>query len=124
MADTQKAITHLQIVHTWAEFALEKDINFFNEKHMKSMIEWTNDAVELLKHQNGLAKALKQMTATNEYLNKEIESLKAKPIEICENYQGLSACPKCGNVIEHSICEGMHVRFCRYCGQEITWWEP
>ena len=34
-----------------------------------------NDALELLKEQNGLAKALEQMTATNDYLNKEIERL-------------------------------------------------
>ena len=51
MPDREKVITDLQIIHTWAAFAMERHINFFNEKHMKSMMEWTNDAITLLKTQ-------------------------------------------------------------------------
>lgn len=49
-----EVISHLQIIHVWASFALEHDLNFFNEKHLKSIAEWTDDALELLKEQDGL----------------------------------------------------------------------
>ena len=49
MPDRENVISHLQIMHTWAEFALEKDQNFFNEAHMKEIVEWTTDALELMK---------------------------------------------------------------------------
>ena len=44
-------INHLQIMHTWATFALQNDIYFFNEAHMKSIAEWTMDAIALLEKQ-------------------------------------------------------------------------
>lgn len=44
-------ISHLQIMHTWAEFALEKDQNFFNDSHMKSIAEWTMETIAVLKEQ-------------------------------------------------------------------------
>ena len=46
-------IGHLQIMHTWATFALENDRDFFNAGHMKSIAEWTSDAIALLKDQEG-----------------------------------------------------------------------
>lgn len=49
MADLRSIVSHLQIIHIWASFALEQDINFFNEAHMRNIAEWTNDALELLK---------------------------------------------------------------------------
>lgn len=51
MADREKVISHLQIMHTWAAFALEKDLQFFTEKHMESITAWTDEALELLKEQ-------------------------------------------------------------------------
>ncbi len=51
MHDREKVISHLQIIHTWASFALENDINFFNEAHMNEMTEWTEDAIKLIKEQ-------------------------------------------------------------------------
>ena len=65
MEGAEKTITHLQIIHTWADFAFKKDINFFNEKHMKSITEWTSDAIKLIKEQQEL----------NDYLNKEVKRL-------------------------------------------------
>lgn len=41
-------IGHLQIIHTWATFALEKDKNFFTDAHMKSIAEWTENAITML----------------------------------------------------------------------------
>ena len=49
MADKKQVITHLQIMHTWATFAIQNDMNFFTIDHMKSIAEWTNDVLELLK---------------------------------------------------------------------------
>ena len=49
LKDYEKVRGRLQIMHIWAEFALEKDLNFFNEKHLKSISEWTLEALELLK---------------------------------------------------------------------------
>ena len=49
-------ISHLQIMHTWATFALQNDIYFFNEAHMKSIAEWTMDAIDLLKKRERMNK--------------------------------------------------------------------
>ena len=49
--DKETAITHLQIISTWAGFALEKDMNFFTKKHLQDIEAWTKDAAELLKEQ-------------------------------------------------------------------------
>lgn len=49
--DREKMISHLQIIHTWATFALEQDENFFNEKHMQKIAEWTKEALDLLKEE-------------------------------------------------------------------------
>lgn len=54
--NTEKVITDLQIIHTWASFASERDINFFNEKHMKDLMEWTDDAIALIKQQENIIK--------------------------------------------------------------------
>ena len=49
MSDRDEIISHLQIMHVWAAFALENDLYFFNEKHMKSIAEWTEEAIEQMK---------------------------------------------------------------------------
>lgn len=46
--DKDDVIGHLQIIHTWASFARERDMNFFNKKHMRSIEKWTEDALKLL----------------------------------------------------------------------------
>ena len=51
MADKELVITHLQIIHTWADFARERDLQFFTKKHLKDIAQWSEDAINLLKEQ-------------------------------------------------------------------------
>ena len=51
MAEKELVITHLQIIHTWAEFARERDLQFFTKKHLEDITQWTTDALALLKEQ-------------------------------------------------------------------------
>ena len=44
-------ITHLQIIHTWASFAREHDLQFFTAKHLEDIAQWADDALKLLKEQ-------------------------------------------------------------------------
>ena len=47
----ETVITHLQIIHTWAEFARERDLQFFTAKHLEDIAQWSDDALALLKEQ-------------------------------------------------------------------------
>lgn len=49
--DRETVITHLQIIHTWAEFARERDLQFFTAKHLEDIAQWSDDALNLLKEQ-------------------------------------------------------------------------
>ena len=49
--DRETVITHLQIIHTWAEFARERDLQFFTPKHLEDMAQWSDDALKLLNKQ-------------------------------------------------------------------------
>lgn len=49
--DRESVITHLQIIHTWAEFARERDLQFFTAKHLEDIAQWADDAINLLKEQ-------------------------------------------------------------------------
>ena len=49
--DRETVITHLQIIHTWAEFARERDLQFFTAKHLEDIAQWADDAIALLKEQ-------------------------------------------------------------------------
>ena len=51
MIDRLTVITHLQIIHTWAEFARERDLQFFTAKHLEDIAQWADDALTLLKEQ-------------------------------------------------------------------------
>jgi len=51
MADKELVITHLMIIHTWAEFARERDLQFFTSKHLEDIAQWSEDALALLKEQ-------------------------------------------------------------------------
>ena len=56
MADIETVITHLHIIHTWAEFARERDLQFFTAKHLEDIAQWADDAITLLKEQDDLLK--------------------------------------------------------------------
>lgn len=32
------------IIHTWAEFARERDLQFFTAKHLEDIAQWADDA--------------------------------------------------------------------------------
>ena len=59
MADGETVITHLQIIHTWSEFARERDLQFFTAKHLEDIAQWSDDALNLLKEQAGIIDSLK-----------------------------------------------------------------
>ena len=52
--DRETVITHLQIIHTWAEFARERDLQFFTAKHLEDIAQWSDDALNLLKKQEAV----------------------------------------------------------------------
>ena len=52
--DKETVITHLQIIHTWAEFARERDLQFFTAKHLEDIAQWSDDALNLLKEQKAV----------------------------------------------------------------------
>lgn len=49
--DTETVITHLQIIHTWASFARERNLQFFTAKHLEDIAQWASDAITLLEEQ-------------------------------------------------------------------------
>ena len=59
MPDREEVISHLQIIHTWASFAIERDLQFFTPKHLGDIAQWANDALELLKEQEAEKKCCK-----------------------------------------------------------------
>jgi len=54
--DRETVITHLQIIHTWAEFARERDLQFFTAKHLEDIAQWADDALVLLKEQEAVVR--------------------------------------------------------------------
>ena len=75
MPDRESVITHLQIIHTWAEFARERDLQFFTPKHLEDIAEWTDDALELLKEQEDLGTELTNAVELIHKKNERIEKL-------------------------------------------------
>ena len=59
MPDRESVITHLMIIHTWAEFARERDLQFFTPKHLEDIAEWSADAIAMLKEQGAEKKCCK-----------------------------------------------------------------
>ena len=56
--DRETAITHLMIIHTWASFARERDLQFFTPKHLEDIAQWSDDAIAMLKEQEELLRKL------------------------------------------------------------------
>ena len=63
--DSETVITHLQIIHTWAEFARERDLQFFTAKHLEDIAKWSDDAIALLKEQQKLIDEITQRRMDN-----------------------------------------------------------
>jgi hypothetical protein len=64
--DRETVITHLQIIHTWAEFARERDLQFFTAKHLEDIAQWADDALNLLKEQEQTIENLNEIIAIHE----------------------------------------------------------
>lgn len=93
--DVKDVIDHLQIMHTWASFALENDINFFNEKHFQKIVEWTDGDITLLKNQE----AVKPRSKSRHGANPQIQHF-------------------CGNC--NAMLHGKP-KYCSSCGREQKW---
>ena len=59
MPDRETVITHLMIIHTWASFARERDLQFFTPKHLEDITQWVDDALKLLKEQESILNRLR-----------------------------------------------------------------
>ena len=59
MADKELVITHLQIIHTWSEFARERDLQFFTAKHLEDIAQWSADAIAMLKEHDAEMRQLR-----------------------------------------------------------------
>ena len=95
MPDRETVITHLQIIHTWAEFARERDLQFFTAKHLEDIAKWSDDAIELLKEQE-----------------------EVKPILIREGrnkHYNDYVCPRCDNEVVYEQ------NYCSECGVMFLW---
>ena len=99
--ERETVITHLQIIHTWASFARERDLQFFTAKHLEDIAQWADDAITLLEEQEPIL-------LENQH----------KPYGFGTNANSpwISRCPRCGKKIE-----GKQTRFYKYCGQAVKW---
>ena len=65
MPNRESVISHLQIIHTWAEFARERDLQFFTEKHLENMAAWADEAIAMLKEQQEIIDRLLEESASS-----------------------------------------------------------
>ena len=123
--DRETVITHLQIIHTWASFARERDLQFFTAKHLEDIAQWAYDAINLLKEDCHNCKL--------ECLLQKYDELKEKYDELLKEQEPLEpyACEgdmKCGNGCEIvgyiRESDGKIERlsnYCPYCGRPVKW---
>lgn len=95
MPDRETVITHLQIIHTWAEFARERDLQFFTAKHLEDIAQWSDDALNLLKEQEPVEPILIR-EGRNKYYNDYV-------------------CPGCDNELSYGQ------NYCSECGRAVKW---
>ena len=110
MPDRENVVTHLQIIHTWAGFALERDLQFFTKKHLEDIEQWTADALALLKEQGKQKFFVDKSGKITPLPVKEKETVKPKTDSIRRF--------RCG-VCEEIIGRGQH--YCGNCGREVDW---
>ena len=94
--DRETVITHLQIIHTWAEFARKRDLQFFTEKHLENIAQWADDALAMLKKQEAV-----------------------EPKTESSVYDPDTWFFVCGSCKKGVIDRGD--KFCRWCGQAVKW---
>ena len=86
--DRETIITHLQIIHTWAEFARERDLQFFTAKHLEHIAQWSADAIALLKEDCHNCKL--------ECLLQKYDELKEKYDALLKEQEETELCDRCG----------------------------
>ena len=103
--DRETAITHLQIIHTWAEFARERDLQFFTAKHLEDIARWADDALAMLKEQE------------SKWIHRADMDYKDKNGVV--HFHGM--CGNCGFI--HDFIDGHtgQYKFCPECGQAVKW---
>ena len=47
----EEVVKHLGIIHTWAEYAVEHRTLFMDLKHMRCLLDWSKEAIDLIKKQ-------------------------------------------------------------------------
>lgn len=81
--DIETVTTHLQIIHTWAEFARERDLQFFTAKHLEDIAQWADDALNLLKEQEAAYQGAEELLRQKTILfDDAIKRLKEQETEI------------------------------------------
>ena len=123
MPDRESVITHLQIIHTWAEFARERDLQFFTPKHLDDIAQWSSDALVMIKEQKQMYYTLEHDWKMCRKLLKEQEGMPDcfEPWDVLwkapdGTFKG--RCDNCGFV--NVFIEG-HVtqyKFCPQCGEQ------
>ena len=88
--DRETVITHLQIIHTWAEFSRERDLQFFTAKHLEDIAQWSDEAIVLLKEQKDEIDDLMKML-------KYPELHKLVKCRDCKHWEQNSDVPTIGN---------------------------
>ena len=122
MVDRESVITNFHIIHTWAELARERDLQFFTAKHLEDIAQWSDDAIELLNDCDTQIQyrddhiAMHQAEINRlEALLKEQEAVKPKSKSrhgsttlyqhFCGNCMGMlhgkpNYCPNCGRMVK------------------------
>lgn len=116
MADRNEVITHLEIMHTWAAFALEKDLDFFEPAHIGKMAKWTMDAIELLKEYGNLAGRHNILVEKLDDLLAEMKERNKPVVPEYDHTDELYHCPVCGADLDEWTGE-----FCQMCGRRLDW---
>ena len=129
MPDKETVITHLQIIHTWAEFARERDLQFFTAKHLEDIAQWADDAITLLKEQEELLRKLqkdkdKLCLDVSEWKHKyhDRQLKEQEPVEPKINEYGEAYCI-CGENVGIIPCSkslpSIRSKYCSECGRRM-----
>lgn len=102
MPDRDIVITHLQIIHTWASYAHERNLQFFTRTHLEDIAQWSDDAINLLKEQRKLIDDTPHWVFGNSYGHAWM-----KCSNCCVSQSGQtgcwSYCPNCGARMEGQV---------------------
>ena len=130
--DREIVKTHLQIIHTWSEFARERDLQFFTVKHLEDIAQWADDAIALLNEHEGTINELqnaygylqKQFYEVQDKLLKEQEAVEPETRPSAKGFW--FTCGACGWWL-FEVRDTVHfddrkrIHFCASCGRRVNW---